>query len=53
MKKLFRVYFEKIAYVDVEAESALEAEDLAMNTREFTYEDSWQMTDATEETDGL
>jgi len=49
MKTLRRVYFEKSAYVDVMAESNSEAETLAMNVPEFTYEGSYEMVDQTEE----
>jgi len=51
MKKSYIVYFEKSAYVQVEAESVSEAEELAMNTREFTNEGGWEMLDETEEVD--
>jgi hypothetical protein len=52
MKKLFRVYFQSVAFVDVEAEDKDEAENIAMQCDPKNYTvNGWEMTDETVDLD--
>jgi hypothetical protein len=52
MPKLYRVYFQSVAFVDVEAKDKTEAENLAMLCDPSLYTvNGWEMTDETVDLD--